>query len=69
MASKNVFIVYAHPERKSLNGAILDATAEALRSRGHKVTVSDLYRMSFNPLLSRNDITGERLLFPACMKI
>ncbi|KAK2143221.1 hypothetical protein LSH36_863g00036 [Paralvinella palmiformis] len=57
MSSKNVFIVYAHPELKSLNGAILDATTEVLKSRGHTVTVSDLYRMGFNPLLGRKDLT------------
>jgi len=57
-----VFIVYAHPELKSLNGAILDATTEVLKSRGHTVTVSDLYRMGFNPLLGRKDLTGKIML-------
>ena len=55
---KNIFIVFAHPERRSLNGAILDVTIDALTSQGHTVTVSDLYEMGFDRVMSRNDIKG-----------
>jgi len=42
----NVLIVYAHPERRSLNGAINDFTVEGLRANGHDMQVSDLYAMN-----------------------
>lgn len=43
----NVLIVYAHPEPRSLNGALKDFAVERLRSAGHHVEVSDLYAMGW----------------------
>lgn len=51
----NTFIVFAHPERKSFNGALLDTAAHTLQTSGHKVVVSDLYRMNFNPVSDRHN--------------
>lgn len=51
----NVFLVYAHPEPRSLNGAIRRFVVERLRSRGHAVEVSDLYAMGFKPSLDGRD--------------
>lgn len=53
----NVFIVLAHPERRSFNGAMFDTAVEALRGAGHQVTTSDLYRMGFDPVSSRRNFT------------
>lgn len=39
---KNILIVFAHPEPKSLNGSLKDVAVERLTSNGHAVTVSDL---------------------------
>jgi NAD(P)H dehydrogenase (quinone) len=45
----NVLIVFAHPERKSFNGALFDTAVETLTASGHTVETSDLYRMDFEP--------------------
>ncbi len=57
--SKTVLIVFAHPERESFNGKMLDTAVQALQDRGHEVLLSDLYAMKFSPCLSRHDIAGE----------
>ena len=38
-----VFIVYAHAEPKSFNGALFRMAQETLRAAGHAVVTSDLY--------------------------
>jgi NAD(P)H dehydrogenase (quinone) len=55
-----VFIVHAHPEPKSFNGAMTNAAQEALRAAGHSIVVSDLYAMSFNPVSGRHNFTVVR---------
>ena len=39
----NVLLVFAHPERHSLNGALRDVAVAELQVQGHEVRVSDLY--------------------------
>jgi NAD(P)H dehydrogenase (quinone) len=62
---KNVLIVFAHPEPKSLNGSLKDVAVERLTANGHRVVVSDLYAMNFKAtadgadFLARNN--AERL--------
>lgn len=51
----NVLIVFAHPERHSLNGALLDITVAELQSQGHEVKVSDLYTMHWKATVDRSD--------------
>lgn len=53
---RKILIVFAHWERSSFNGALLDTAVTALTEQGHEITVSDLYAQKFNPVLSRNDI-------------
>ena len=55
---KNVFIIFAHPNPESLNGAVLNVTVEALQKQGHQVTVSDLCGMNFDPTVGIHDIAG-----------
>jgi len=50
-----VFIVFAHPEPQSLNGALLRTTVEELESQGHEVQVSDLYAMKWKSQVDRED--------------
>ena len=50
-----VFIVHAHPEPQSFNGAMTRAATEALTAAGHEVIVSDLYAMGFNPVSDRRN--------------
>jgi NAD(P)H dehydrogenase (quinone) len=40
-----VFIVHAHPEPKSFNGAMTRAATDALTAAGHEVNVSDRCRI------------------------
>ena len=52
-----VFIVHAHPEAKSFNGAMTETAREALTESGHEVMISDLYRMGFDPVSGRRNFT------------
>jgi len=56
----NVLIVYAHPERRSLNGALNDFAVRRLRDNGHTVQVSDLYDMQWKATLDANDVRERR---------
>ena len=51
-----VLIVYAHPNPKSFNRAILDVVIEGLDSCGHETRIKDLYRAEFNPLLDQEGL-------------
>ena len=51
----NIFIVYAHPEPRSLNGYLKDLAVEYLSKTGHNVEVSDLYRMNWKALADAED--------------
>jgi len=53
----NIFIVYAHAEPKSFNGAMFRAAQETLQGAGHLVAVSDLYAMKFDPVSDRRNFT------------
>ncbi|WP_296228923.1 NAD(P)H-dependent oxidoreductase [Ralstonia sp. UBA689] len=53
----NVLIVYAHPEPKSLNGALKDFAVQRLEAAGHTVQVSDLYAMQWKAALDADDST------------
>ena len=53
----NVLIVYAHPEPKSFNSALRDVATSVPKTQGHKVRVSDLCEMGFNPIGDRHDFT------------
>ena len=56
----NVFLILAHPERNSFNGAMFDTALETLSAAGHAVVTSDLYRMGFDPVSSRRNFTSVR---------
>ncbi|XP_072278670.1 NAD(P)H dehydrogenase [quinone] 1 [Pyxicephalus adspersus] len=58
MAGKNALVVLAHHDRTSFSYAMKEAAVEALKKKGWSITVSDLYAMKFNPLVSPDDITG-----------
>ena len=53
----NIFVVLAHPEPKSFNGALFGTATRSLEEEGHKVVASDLYRMGFNPVSDRHNFT------------
>ena len=51
----NVFLVYAHAEPKSFNGALFRTAQHTLQAAGHTVQVSDLYGMNFDPVSERRN--------------
>ena len=51
------FIVCAHPEPKSFNGALFQTAQQTLRAAGHTVVTSDLYGMQFDPVSDRRHFT------------
>jgi NAD(P)H dehydrogenase (quinone) len=53
----NILIVHAHPEPKSLTGALKNLAAECLSAQGHVVQISDLYGMDWKAAADREDFT------------
>jgi NAD(P)H dehydrogenase (quinone) len=51
----NVFLLFAHPEPHSFNGALYRTACEALTEAGHEVRTSELYAMAFNPVSGRHN--------------
>ncbi|NNH29045.1 NAD(P)H-dependent oxidoreductase, partial [Rhizobium sp. SEMIA 4085] len=50
-----VLLVFAHPEPRSLNGALRDVAMKALEAQGHEVRVSDLYAGGWKSEIDRAD--------------
>ena len=53
----NVFLINAHAEPKSFNGAMFRTARETMAAAGHAVQVSDLYAMKFDPVSDRRNFT------------
>lgn len=51
----NVLLVFAHPEPRSLNGALRDVAVEELKAQGHEVCISDLYAERWKSAVDRAD--------------
>lgn len=51
----NVLIIFAHPERHSLSGALLEVAITELKGLGHDVQVSDLHAMRWKAAVDRAD--------------
>ena len=62
----HVLWVFAHPEPRSLNGALRDEGVRALTDAGHRVRTSDLYAMRWRSTVDADDFGSherdERLL-------
>ena len=50
-----VLLVFAHPEPRSLNGALRDVAIRELEAQGHEVRVSDLYADGWKSEVDRAD--------------
>jgi NAD(P)H dehydrogenase (quinone) len=50
-----VLLVFAHPESRSLNGALRDVAIKELEAQGHEVRVSDLYADGWKSEVDRAD--------------
>ena len=56
----NCLIVFAHPEPFSFSAALKDRAVRELEGMGHRVVISDLYRMGWNGTLGPADFEGSR---------
>ncbi len=54
------FIVHAHHEPASFNGAMTKTAAAVLAAAGHELIVSDLYAMGFDPVSDRRNFLTTR---------
>jgi len=54
-------IIYAHPNPESLNSYLKQTLAEHLWDTGHEVVIRDLYQLNFSPVLSLEDMQGQRM--------
>jgi NAD(P)H dehydrogenase (quinone) len=62
---KKILVVTAHPEPRSLTGALASFAVDELRASGHEVRVSDLYAMKWKAAVDADDfpdLTGDRPL-------
>lgn len=55
-----VHVIHAHPQSDSFVAAMCTAIVDELKGQGAQVTVSDLYAMGFNPVLSAEDFTERK---------
>jgi NAD(P)H dehydrogenase (quinone) len=53
-----VFIVFAHHEPSSFNGAMVRAAKRRLLTAGHEVMLSDLHLMAFDPVSDRRNFNS-----------
>jgi NAD(P)H dehydrogenase (quinone) len=53
-------IIYAHPNKESLNHTIKEKVLEQLTRSNHKVEVRDLYQLGFAPIVTIDDMNGWR---------
>ena len=54
-------IVYAHPNSGSLNHFFKQTVLEILQESGEEIAVRDLNEINFNPVLSLDDMNGQRM--------
>ncbi len=52
----SVTIVYAHPWNESFNHAVLTRTISLLEEKGENITLIDLYKDGFDPVMSEQDL-------------
>ncbi|KAK3093583.1 hypothetical protein FSP39_017727 [Pinctada imbricata] len=53
---RRVLIVFAHPDKRSFNGALLQTAIHSLESKGCQVEVSDLHQQNFDPRDNISDV-------------
>ena len=54
-------IVYAHPNSGSLNHFFKQTVLESLQESGEEIAIRDLNEINFNPVLSLEDMNGQRM--------
>ncbi|MGO3719387.1 MAG: NAD(P)H-dependent oxidoreductase [Mesonia hippocampi] len=56
----NHLVIYAHPSENSLNADLRDTVIEQLKEQEENIKVRHLYEMDFKPILSLDDLNGQR---------
>ena len=54
-------IIYAHPNEGSLNHHFMQTVEKILQSKNQEIEIRDLYQLNFNPILSLQDMQGQRI--------
>ena len=54
----NIFVILAHAEPQSFNGAMFRTAVETFTAAGHTVKTSDLYQMGFDPVSDRRNFNS-----------
>lgn len=54
-------IIYAHPNDDSLNHHLMQTVVDSLQTKNQEITVRNLYQINFDPVLSLEDMQGQRL--------
>ena len=52
----NVLIIFAHPNEKSFCAALREQLEIGLKESAHEISIHNLYKDKFNPLLSREEL-------------
>ena len=55
----NVFIVYAHPSKKSFTYQVLNSLIKGLKNANHNIELSDLYEMGFKSEMTEQEYERE----------
>lgn len=50
-----LLVIFCHPSEDSFGAAVLSRAVAALEAGGHELCLRDLYRMGFDPVLSRTE--------------
>ncbi|TGD59797.1 NAD(P)H-dependent oxidoreductase [Flavobacterium humi] len=53
-------IIYAHPNQDSLNNLLKQTVIKTLEEDKHEFVIRDLYELNFDPILSLDDMRGQR---------
>jgi NAD(P)H dehydrogenase (quinone) len=51
-----VLVIYAHPNPKSFNHAVVEEFTRGLAEAGHEYEIADLYAEKFDPLINLDDL-------------
>jgi len=54
-------IIYAHPNPASLNHFFKQTVVESLENQEQEIVIRDLNEINFNPVLSLDDMSGQRM--------
>lgn len=53
-------IIYVNPEEESFSNEIKEYVINFSKEKGHEIVVRDLYKIGFNPILSKEDLRLEK---------